>query len=432
MNNLVDVAIVGAGPYGLSLGAHLRAAGIGFRQFGLPMQLWRQAMPAGMFLKSQGYASNLSDPDSRHTLRAFCEATGRDYADYGLPVPLETFVAYGDWFQRAEVPHLEELMVIDVTRAGGHFEISLAGGSTALARKVVVATGVQHFSHLPSTLAALPAQICTHTCAHDNLAVFAGREVAVVGAGQSALESAALLHESGASVTVLARAPGLVWNGAPLPGHRSIRRRLREPEAPLGSGWSTWFYSHQPDLFRRLPAARRVRTARQALGPAGAHWLRPRVEGKICTLVGHSVRWAEPEPWGVRLGLRVDGPGNGRHNRSVNGSVNGWGNGPEIGAGTKEITVEHVLAATGYRTDLDRLTFLSGQLRSTVRTLAGSPEVGPDFQSSVPGLYFIGPAVAATFGPVMRFVYGADYAARTVARELTGLPSPRTTVGARR
>lgn len=402
MNGALDVAIVGAGPYGLSLGAHLRAAGVPFRQFGLPMQLWREAMPAGMFLKSQGYASDLSDPARRHTLRAFCESTGRDYADYGLPVPLETFVAYGDWFQRAEVPHLEELMVIDVTRVvgphetgpheTGHYEISLTDGTTALARKVVVATGVQHFSHLPGTLAALPPQVCTHTCAHDDLGVFADREVVVVGAGQSALESAALLHESGASVTVLARAPGLVWNGAPLPNQRSIRRRLREPEAPLGSGWSTWFYSTQPNLFRRLPAARRVRTARSALGPAGAYWLRPRVEGKVRTLVGHSVRWAEPEPGCVRLGLRVNG------------------------ASTKEVIAEHVLAATGYRADLDRLTFLDGRLRSTVRTLAGSPDVGPDFQSSVPGLYFIGPAVASTFGPVMRFVYGADYAARAVTR----------------
>ncbi|MGH3771374.1 MAG: NAD(P)-binding domain-containing protein [Pseudonocardiaceae bacterium] len=407
-NGAVDVAIVGAGPYGLSLGAHLRAAGIPFRQFGLPMQLWREAMPAGMFLKSQGYASNLSDPAHGHTLRAFCESTGRDYADYGLPVPLETFVAYGDWFQRAEVPHLEELMVIDVTPAGGqqgtgHYDITLADGTSALARKVVVATGVQHFAHLPGTLAALPAQVCTHTCAHDDLAVFAGREVAVVGAGQSALESAALLHESGASVTVLARAPELVWNGAPLPNQRSIHRRLREPEAPLGSGWSTWFYSKKPDLFRRLSPTRRVRTARSALGPAGAHWLRPRVEGKIRTLVGHSVRWAEYEPWGVRLGLQV----------------NGGGNGAASGGDTREITTEHVLAATGYRADLDRLTFLGTALRPAVRTLAGSPDVGPDFQSSVPDLYFIGPAVAPTFGPVMRFVYGADYAARTVTRALT-------------
>jgi hypothetical protein len=409
----VDVAIVGAGPYGLSLGAHLRAAGISFRQFGLPMQLWRDAMPAGMFLKSQGFASNLSDPAGRHTLRAFCQATGRDYADYGLPVPLETFVAYGVWFQQAEVPQLEELMVSNVTRAAGHYQLTLSDGRTALARKVVVATGVQHFAHLPDILAALPAQVCTHASAHDDLTGFAGQEIAVVGAGQSALESAALLHEAGASVTILARAPQLAWNGAPLPNQRSLRQRLREPEAALGSGWSTWFYSNQPEIFRRLPAAHRVRAARTALGPAGAHWLRPRVEGKIRTLVGHSVRWAEPEDGGLQLGLRVNG-----------GMVNG--------GGTKEIRAEHLLAATGYRPDLDRLSFLDARLRSMVRTLASSPDVGVDFQSSAPGLYFIGPAVAPTFGPVMRFVYGSDYAARTVTRALTAASVPRTTVGARR
>ncbi|MGB8254916.1 MAG: NAD(P)-binding domain-containing protein [Pseudonocardiaceae bacterium] len=412
MNDPVEVAIVGAGPYGLSLGAHLRAAGVPFRQFGMPMQLWRETMPAGMFLKSQGFASNLSDPAGRHTLRAFCVSTGRDYADYGLPVPLETFVAYGDWFQRAEVPHLEEVMVTDVTRAGGNYQLTLSDGGTALARKVVVATGVQHFAHLPASLAALPAHLCTHTSAHDDLGVFADREVAVLGAGQSALESAALLHESGARVTVVARASEVVWNGAPLANQRSIRRRLREPEAGLGSGWSTWFYSNQPDLFRRLPAARRVQTARTALGPAGAFWLRSRVEGKIRTLVGHSVRSVDPGPAGVQLGL------------AVNGAVNG--------GSTRQVTVEHLLAATGYRADLARLTFLDARLRSTVRTLAGTPDVGPDFQSSAPELYFVGPAVAPTFGPVMRFVYGADFAARTVTRALTAIPAQRSTVGARR
>ncbi len=408
MNDPVDVAIVGAGPYGLSLGAHLRSAGVAFRQFGLPMQLWRDAMPAGMFLKSQGFASNLSDPAGRHTLRTFCESTGRDYADYGLPVPLATFVAYGNWFQRAEVPHLEQLMVSNVTTAGDGFELTLSDRSTALARKVVVATGVQHFSHLPGTLAALPTQVCTHTSAHDDLGVFADREVAVVGAGQSALESAALLHESGARVTVVARTAELVWNGNPLPGRRSLRRRLREPEAPLGSGWSTWFYSNQPHLYRRLPVARRIRTARAALGPAGAFWLRERYEGKVRTLLGHSVRWAEPEPGGVQIELRVNS------------------------GGTTQLRVDHLLAATGYRTDLDRLSFLDEQLRSAVQTLASSPDVGPDFQSSVPGLYFIGPAVAPTFGPVMRFVYGADYAARTASRALAATSVPRTAVGAAR
>ena len=412
MNDPVEVAIVGAGPYGLSLGAHLRAAGVPFRQFGLPMQLWRDTMPAGMFLKSQGFASNLSDPARRHTLRAFCASTGRDYADYGLPVPLETFVAYGDWFQQAEIPHLEQVMVSDVTRAGGDYQLTLPDGGTVAARKVVVATGVQHFAHLPASLAALPAQMCTHASAHDDLGVFADRTVAVLGGGQSALESAALLHESGATVTVVARASEIVWNGPPLPNQRSIQRRLREPEAGLGSGWSTWFYSNAPDLFRRLPAAQRVRTARTALGPAGAFWLRPRVEGKIRTLVGHSVRWADPGPAGVQLGLQVNGARN--------------------GAGTRELTAEHVLAATGYRAELDRLTFIDARLRSAVRTLAGTPDVGPDFQSSAPNLYFVGPAVAPTFGPVMRFVYGADFAARTVTRALTAIPAQRVPVGARR
>ena len=408
MTDPVDVAIVGAGPYGLSLGAHLRATGVPFRQFGLPMQLWRSAMPAGMYLKSQGFASNLSDPTGQRTLRAFCAGTSRDYADYGLPVSLETFLAYGDWFQRAEVPHLEEVMVADVSPAGEHFELTLADGSAALARRVVVATGVQHFAYLPSTLAELPPQLCTHSCTHPDLSVFAHRDVAVIGAGQSALESAALLHEAGARVTVLARTTRLVWNTDPLPARRSLRKRLFEPEAALGSGWSTWFYSTQPHLFRRLPSARRLRTARTALGPAGAYWLRPRVEGKIRTLLGHTLRWTEPGTTGVRLGVRTT-----------------------TGSST-EISADHVLAGTGYRTDLDRLQFLNPRLRSAVRTLGGSPDVGADFQSSVPGLYFIGPAVAPTFGPLMRFVHGADYAARTLTRALTAFPQTRVGAGAGR
>ncbi|MFN2495223.1 MAG: NAD(P)-binding domain-containing protein [Pseudonocardiaceae bacterium] len=412
MNAPVDVAVVGAGPYGLSLGAHLRAAGVRYRQFGRPMQPWRDAMPRGMVLTSQGSASNLWEPGGAHTLAAFCAATGRDDPD-GRPVPLETFVGYGIWFQQRQVPELEELMVTAITHSGpndpgGHYELTLSDGAHALAHNVVVATGMTRFAHTPSLLATLPSQVCTHTCAHPDLGVFRGAEVTVVGAGQSALESAALLHEQGTRVTVLARTSRLVWHSDPRQAQRSPLRWLREPAAPLGSGWGPWFYSTRPDLFRLLPADRRVRAARTALGGAGAHWLRSRVEGKFPVLLRHVVRWAEPEPRGVRLGLQV--------------------NGKQI----KEITADHVLAATGYRAELSRLSFLDRTLRSAVRTLAGSPHVGPDFQSSVPGLYFIGPAVAPIFGPVMRFVYGAGHAVRAVTHSVTTSRRPRVTVGVRR
>ena len=403
MTDHVDIAIVGAGPYGLSLAAHLRGAGASFRQFGMPLSLWRDRMPAGMHLKSQGFASNLSAPSGSHTLRAFCAQTGRDYADYGLPVSLATFVAYADWFRSRQAPDLEEVLVSDVTVSGDGFLATLATGERLVARRVIVATGVEHFQRVPPALAALPAALGSHSSAHSDLGVFAGRDVVVVGLGQSALESAALLQEAGARVRIVGRAARVAWNGDPLEAQRSLRRRLREPEAPLGSGWSTWFYSTQPHLYRRLPADLRYRKAITALGPAGACWLRPRVEGRIPTLLGHSVASATATGGRVRLFLR-----------------------DERGLAASELDTDHVIAATGYRTALDRLRFLGGPLRAQIRTHAGTPVVDRRFQSSVPGLYFVGPAVASTFGPVMRFVYGADFAARTLVNGPSrSVPAPQ-------
>jgi thioredoxin reductase len=398
MSDAVEVVIVGAGPYGLSLAAHLRKAGVSVRQFGLPMQLWRDFMPEGMFLKSQGFASNLSDPDHTYTLEAFCRATGRPYASYGLPVPLDTFVAYGQWFRDELAPDVEEVLVTDVAQAGGGFEVSLANSEQVRARKAVVAIGVEAFAHVPEPLSALPSSVCTHSSAHTDLGALSGQEVIVVGAGQSALETAALLHEKGASVQLVARKDKLAWNGPPLPMDRPLLQRLREPESGLGSGWATWFYSSQPGLFRRLPRSTRVYRARTALGPAGATWLRNRVEGQFPILTGYSVKWARVQDGGVRLGLA-----------GADGS-------------SRELAADHVIAGTGYRTDLTRLPFLGDQMLTSLRTVpgTGSSAVGRDYQSSIPGLYVIGPAVAPTMGPVMRFVFGSEHAATTVARQLTG------------
>jgi hypothetical protein len=389
MLNTVDVAIVGAGPYGLSLAAHLNARGVDYRQFGMPMRLWRAAMPKGMFLKSQGFASNLSDPAGTHTLEAFCKATGRDYAHCGLPVPLADFVSYGQWFQSDLGLKVEEQVVTEIARRDGGFELTV-GDEQVVAKKVVVAIGVEHFAYTPDPLSELPAELCTHSSKHADPAAFAGREVLVVGGGSSALELAGLMHENGVAVQILAR-HGVIWAGDPDCLPRPALQKFKAPESGLGGGWRLWFYANLPHVFRHLPSDLRVAKARNVLGPSGAPWLRPRVEGQVPILSGDSLAWAKPVDGRVRLG--VGSPGK----------------------GITELEVDHVVAATGYRADLDRLTFLSDGLRSELATVGLTPAVGRDYQSSAKGLYFIGPVVAPTFGPVCRFVFGADYAATTAA-----------------
>jgi FAD-dependent urate hydroxylase len=400
-HHAVDVAVVGAGPYGLSLAAHLEPAGLSQRVFGHPMGFWRHHMPEGMLLKSEPGASSLSDPMRAGSVAAFCHAAGREYADCGVPLSRGTFLEYGQWFQQFHCLQVEPVLVSDVSRDSRGFDVALADGGRVRARSIVVATGLQHFAHVPRVLAELPAESISHSCAHNDLGEFAGRDVAIAGAGQSALECAALLAESGARVQVIARCPSLQWNGVPPPASRPLARRLREPQAALGSGWQTWFYCNHPELFRHLPVAHRIHRARTAIGPAGAWWLRPRVEGRLTVHLGRRIVAAATTGSRVRLRTR-DGEG-----------------------GEADLVVDHVIAATGYRPDVTRIPFLRPELASRVHTRMGIPEVNATFESSVSGLFFIGPIVASTFGPAMRFVWGADFAARVLAHRLAAIAGAR-------
>jgi thioredoxin reductase len=387
-----DVAVVGAGPYGLSLAAHLSCASVPHRVFGVPMESWMAHMPDGMYLKSEGFASNIGHPRGRFTLREYCREAGRPYGDYGRPVAIETFRAYGSWFQRRAVPDLEALKAVSVQRAGTSFELGLANGESVRARVVVIASGLTHCRYIPAELGALAPDAVSHTYDHSDFDRFAGRDVTVIGRGQSALESAALLRERGAVARILVRGSTVSWNPPPWSGPRPLRWRIRAPRAGLGDGWRLWFFSNMTDTFARLPYRRRIRLARETLGPAGAWWLRGRVEPHVPVMLAHQLTSAHARDGMVRVRVtRASGE------ESV-------------------IETGHVLAATGYRVDLDRLPFLGRDLRSELATRDGVPILSPTLESSAPGLHFIGLAAAGTLGPVMRFVCGSGAAARAVLR----------------
>src|SRR4051812_27223722 len=176
------VAIIGAGPHGLSAAAHLLHGGLEPIVFGDPMAFWRDQMPAGMLLRSSPRASSIADPERKLTLSDWAAAHGKPVT---RPVSLEDFLAYGQWYQRQAVPDVDSRMVKSVAKANGGFELTLDDGEVLQAARVAVAAGIAPFPREPEVLRDLPADLVSHASDHDDLAKFAGRRVAVVGAGQS-------------------------------------------------------------------------------------------------------------------------------------------------------------------------------------------------------------------------------------------------------
>ncbi|MFI1162115.1 FAD-dependent oxidoreductase [Streptomyces sp. NPDC020801] len=391
------VAVIGAGPFGLSTAAHLRARGAPVRAFGEPMVSWRDHMPAGMLLKSTPVASSIGCPQRGHTLVDYCDAAGikRLVTDEDI-IPVETFIGYGEWFQQKLVPELERVRVVSVDRRpGGGFELKLDSGEQFTARAVVVATGLSGLAHLPPELAAAapdgpaPTGPVSHSSQHHDLSAFAGKELIVVGAGQSALETAVLAAEAGARVRVVSRSRGKVAFGAPPWAQPKLR-----PGSPFGRAWSLWALSHYPHPYRYLPARTRHYLVRRVLGPLGAWWLRDRFEG---TVPVHEVSR-----------IVSAGTTDGRPALTVR----------TLGGSTRELTGDHVIAATGYRVDMAAMGFLGHELRTGLAVSRGAPKLRAGYVSSIPGLYFTGLSAAASYGPVMRFVCGTEFASPRLAGHL--------------
>ena len=387
-----DVAVIGAGPYGLSAAAHLRHAGVDTAVFGEPMASWERKMPRGMQLRSTRRSSSISDPGRALTLDRFEAWQGSDLPE---PIPVDTFIAYGHWFQETIAPDLDRRVVRRLEAHGEVFRLVLADGDTVSAARVVIASGIASFAESPPELERLPRPLAFHSSELLDAREFADRRVLVVGAGQSALESAALLHEAGAIVEVVARADGVVWipEGSGETGPiRGLLHELLYPPTEVGPPGINWIAA-APDVFRRLPCAVRAEITRRCTVPVGASWLRRRLADVVIT-TGRSIVSASARNGGAAIvlddGARRD--------------------------------VDHVVAATGYRVDIAQSRLLAPELKAGLRLIGGYPALGTGFEASIQNLYFLGATAVGSFGPVMRFVAGTWFSAPALTRAVLGRP----------
>jgi FAD-dependent urate hydroxylase len=384
-----DVAIVGAGPYGLSAAAHLKAAnGLDIRVFGEPMSFWERHMPKFMLLRSPLAGSHLSDPDQDLTLQGYQSSTGNAITS---PLPLYRFIDYGRWFQSQAVPDTDPRKIERVEKNGTGFRLTAEDGEVWKARRVIIAAGIEPFAWRPEEFKHVPHELASHSCDHRDLSTFAEKKVVVIGGGQSAMESAALLHEAGADVEVLVRAPFVRWLWRQKWFHtfKPVARLLYAPPDVGQAGLS--HLVARPNLFRRLPRSLQDKWGKRAIRPAAAAWLNKRCE-PIRVTTSRFVTSAVPH--GGRLALTLN-DGTARH-------------------------VDHVLMATGYRINISQYPFLPSSLLKAIDIVNGHPKLNNRFESSVDGLHFLGAPAAWSFGPLMKFVAGADFATRTLTRGILG------------
>jgi FAD-dependent urate hydroxylase len=381
------VAVVGAGPYGLSSAAYLRAAGVETRVFGEPMEFWQNQMPAGMCLRSNWGASHIADPKQELTLDAYCRENGNHISK---PIPLERFVDYGRWYQSQAVRDLEKRNILNIDLDARGFKVVLADGEEFVSKRVVVATGISAFASRPAQFAGIPSELASHTSEHNDLHKFKGRRVVVIGAGQSALESAALFKEAGIEAEVIARDQTLNWVGLhPRLHHLGMISRMLYSTRDVGPAGISRLVA-MPHLFQMFPRGFQDRTAYRAIRPAGAGWLKPRLQGVPITL---GRRVVSATTVGSQLLLKLDD-------------------------GTERL-VDHALLATGFRVDVSKYQFLSQSLVKQLNVVNGYPVLKRGLESSIPGLHFAGKPAAWSFGPLLGFVSGTEFAANELVQSIT-------------
>ena len=387
-----EVVVIGAGPYGLAVAAHLKSRGIATHVFGEPMSFWRLNMPKGMKLRSPLAATDISDPENAHSLETYSRSRGASLAEQ---LPIETFVDYGGWFQTRAVPDLDRRLVVRIEATGDGYLVVPAGGEPVFARRVVMATGLANQQFRPPVFAGAAAGLVTHTSDHDGFDDFRDKRVAVIGRGQSACETAALLSEAGARAEIICRGP-IHWLGAGRHAggwRRQMRGRLSsllQAPSAVGPFPLSWLVE-APSLARMLPQDMRAAFNAATLRAGAAGWLRPRF-GEVNIISDVEIVGAAANGHGVELKFAERDPR----------------------------VFDRVILATGYKFDVARLGMLAPELRSAIACRAGSPVLSAGFESSAPGLHFVGAGAVASLGPLMRFIAGTGFTGRRVASGIAG------------
>jgi lysine/ornithine N-monooxygenase len=381
----LDVAVVGAGPFGLSVAAHLADRRV--RAFGAPMQTWRTRMPPDMRLRSDWEETSLSAPQDRGSIQVWSDTAGEPRQE---PIPLPMFLRYADWFRDSFVRENDPVDVARIERANGVFRITTTAGDEADAQQVVIAVGVTPFPYAPPPFAGQMGDGLTHAIDRQDYSPYAGGHVIVVGGGQGGLEAAALAHRAGANVEVVVRSH-VRWftDREPYKPRTPLQRRLYRIAYPVvgyGPPPLNRLALH-PDLFAVLPETLRRRVARRILRAGGSPWVRGEIEGKVRITEGASVQ-------------RLD---------RANGRMH-----LELSDGSSR-DADAVVVSAGFRFGLDRMGFLAPEVARRVAVREGWPVLDRYFRSTDPDLHFVGFAAERRFGPIARFVSGSRFSAYRVA-----------------
>ncbi|WP_336775215.1 NAD(P)-binding domain-containing protein [Paenibacillus sp. MMO-58] len=368
---MLDVIIIGAGPYGISVAAHAVANKISYKLFGYPMDFWKNQMPQNMYIRTPHDLVSFSDPEGEYTIQQFAKETQTNLES---PLPRTVFVRYAFWFaEKVGIEFTPEFVNI-LSFNGQYYTIVTESGDSLEAKNIVIATGVKDFQYIPSPYKELPESYVSHTLGYTDFNKFRGMDVIVVGSGQSAWEAAALLHQAQANVKLIYRKKRHIYGGSRIA--ELILRRIG-------------------DIFYWFPGP-----LKKLLWKAGsitvpiARFLKPLVEETVPKFANITINQV----------------------RVVNNKVLlKFTNGDETFA-------DHIIVASGFKIDLDKLPFVEDHLKSQIlreEECAAFPKLNQNFESNLRGLFFAGPLSAHSHGPTFRFILGLDKASKTIIRSIT-------------